>query len=90
MTSSSLVLDGVKKSESFGLEQVMIYRETNQWYEDFRIGIERVVIFGVWSSIRLPTSFPGLFPFELGRFFPPTQFKREKPWERGCKVATCR
>ena len=32
------------------------------------------------------TSFPGLFPFELGRrekIFLATQFKREKPWERG-------
>ena len=32
-----------------------------------------------------PTSFPGLFRFELGRR-EKTQFKREKPWERGCRV----
>ena len=34
------------------------------------------------------TSFPGLFPFELGRR-EKTQFKRKKPWERACGEICC-
>ena len=46
-----------------------------------------VVVAVVADAIAaVATSFPGLFPFELGR---PTQFKREKPWERGCCCGCC-